>query len=87
MAANRCSICGISWPMRSEYDPCPQCLDSTDRVGNATPISEAEAASLKNHAEFERYYKEREERRLQAARSGTLTEKDRDFLRETGIRP
>lgn len=80
MASNRCSICGINWPMRREYDPCPQCLTPIDRGSlNATPIDEEEAKSLKNHAEFERYYEEREERRRR--------ERDRDFLSEQRIRP
>jgi hypothetical protein len=79
MTAYRCSICGISWPFRSEYNPCPQCGDHIDRPCNATPISEVEAKSLKAHADFERYYEERERKKRQEA--------DAAFLEQSRIRP
>lgn len=61
----RCSLCGITWPyVPRDYGTCPECGEKTDRFTKSTPISEDEARSRKAHAEFERYYREREERQL-----------------------
>ena len=57
----RCSICAINWPRTADYAKCPTCEGKTDVLGNATPIDLAEATSLKNHAEFERFYAKREQ--------------------------
>jgi hypothetical protein len=59
MSALRCSICGTSWPSEESYNPCPECEEPTDIIWNAQPISREEAASRKNHADFERYLAER----------------------------
>lgn len=56
MSAARCSACGISWPDAKDYRKCPQCQGKTDAVSNETAIDSSVAASLANHAEFERYY-------------------------------
>lgn len=63
MAANRCSNCNTNWPLGAAYKPtCPECGEPTAYFQNAQPIEAGEAASRRKHAEFERYFAEREER-------------------------
>ena len=59
MACRRCSMCSMSWPDLPLYERCPQCQDRTDRFSDQRSIPEAEALSLKKHAEFARYYEAR----------------------------
>lgn len=58
--SRRCSICALNWPDILDYKECPVCLDSdgTDRCRDTTPMDDAEAISLKLHAEFDRFYEE-----------------------------
>lgn len=77
MAARRCSLCAINWPTKAEYIDCPVCEEKTSRMYNADPLDEEEAASLRKHAEFDRYYERRE-----AARSGETVDKDISKLLE-----
>lgn len=58
MAALRCSICGLDWPVAAEYQKCPSCLEKTDRISNCDPMSDDDAHSLKAHYDFERFYEE-----------------------------
>jgi hypothetical protein len=57
MSAFRCSICGISWPAKREFDKCQKCLESTDGVNNIDPdMTLAEAQSMAHGFQFERFY-------------------------------
>lgn len=64
MPAFRCSRCSTNWPFISDYQPCPECGEKTDSIGNAESIDEAEAKSRKLHADFDRWYDEREGKQL-----------------------
>lgn len=69
----RCLPCGVTWPVEGRlfnlpfninfnprYGPeCPVCKERTTYGSNLTPISLEEAWSLKNHADFERYFERR----------------------------
>ena len=59
MSARRCSFCAINWPPTSEYKVCPICEGENSPFFNATPLDADDAAQMKRHAEFERYYTER----------------------------
>lgn len=56
MAARRCSIHGLNWPMDDEYKSCPLCEEPTSVIKDAEPMDPAEAHSLAAHARFDRYY-------------------------------
>lgn len=60
MAARRCTICANDYPSTNEYKTCPVCEERTSRFSNITPMPDDEARSIKLHAEFERYYEQRE---------------------------
>lgn len=64
MPARRCSICGTDWPLDDAYEMCPSpnCVGlKTDPVSNITPLPDAEALSMKNHFDFERFYEKWDE--------------------------
>lgn len=56
MGSNRCSTCGIDWPLNSDYRRCPSCKDKTSPISNIEALDDDEAKSLKAHYEFEHYY-------------------------------
>lgn len=58
MAAFRCSICALNYPLKKDYQQCPQCFQETTKFNNLKPISIDEARSIKLHSEFERFYAE-----------------------------
>ena len=58
MAAYRCSICNVNWPMVREYRLCPSCRAATWH-STGVPIDEDEARSIDLHAQFERFYDQR----------------------------
>lgn len=62
MAAERCSDCGINWPIGTKQ--CGQCLSDLDHFLYATSITAAEAKSLRALAEFERYYDRHDQTRV-----------------------
>jgi hypothetical protein len=68
----RCSTCGHDWPDSSKYSICPECLERTDRVTNVAAMDADLALSLKNHLDFERFYKKHEADQL-AALDGAAT--------------
>lgn len=49
--------------MHPDYRVCPVCEEKTSPFRNAEPMAAEEARSIKLHADFERYYSEREARR------------------------
>lgn len=60
--ARRCSLCSYDWPDERDYKVCPSCGEKTDRCRDVTPMDEEEAASLKSHFDFERFYEDYDER-------------------------
>jgi hypothetical protein len=46
----------VTWPDNLLFYKCVQCGELTDRMGNVTPMDEAEANSALRHAAFEVYY-------------------------------
>lgn len=58
MPAKRCSICGLNFPIDSEYDICPVCEDEDglDRLANASPDDPSDLRRTVNRALFEREY-------------------------------
>lgn len=52
----RCTICNLDFPPDERFALCPSCEQPTHPGSNLNPMPMAEAMSLKNHAEFERYY-------------------------------
>lgn len=56
--AYRCSICNHNYPRTKEYAICPVCGDSCTGYSNVAAMPDEEAASIANHAAFERYYAE-----------------------------
>lgn len=59
MSCLRCSNCGICWPDKAHYKPCPECHMPTDRFNNTDPdMSDEEAQSRWNHARFNDYLQE-----------------------------
>lgn len=58
----RCSPCDINWPYdRPVYDHCPECGTMTLLSKDDASMTDAEGASRKKHAEFERFYRARED--------------------------
>ena len=75
MSARRCSKCKTLWPDERYvgadgearmYEKCPECQAITELV-EEEPIGVAEADDRRKHAEFDRYYAAREEKRLDRA--------------------
>jgi hypothetical protein len=73
VSAYRCNPCSTNWPasvkvadVTETFNPCPECDGKTDFLSNATPIEDTEAISRKRHADFERWYADREAKRLAA---------------------
>lgn len=62
--ALRCSTCSLAWPRRREFNTCPECGDATWVSTTSEPMPEPEARSRKAHADFERFYAEREAARV-----------------------
>ena len=63
MSARRCSRCSTNWPLSPRYtNACPECQTATWLSTSSEPISEAEASSRANHAEFDRYLTARDAR-------------------------
>ena len=74
--AIRCTVCAVDWPpdprlfdlsralvpADKETLPCPVCETLCSMAANLDPIDWHEAWSLKNHADFDRYYEKRGER-------------------------
>lgn len=56
----RCSLCNLNFPNDPKYRLCTECDEPTSRIGNVTPMDAAEAQSLLNHANFEKYLATRE---------------------------
>ena len=73
MSAYRCNPCSTNWPPSSDYNPCPECEGKTDFFSNTDSIDADEALSRKKHADFERFWEERESKR-QAAESKALAD-------------
>lgn len=65
-SAYRCTNCSTNWPPTGEFAVCPECGDNSSPMGQAVPIDVAVAVSRKRHAEFERFYAEREAARMAA---------------------
>jgi len=55
----RCSTCALDWPLGDDYRTCKQCGEKTDPVSNIRAMPVADALSLANHLDFERYYEKR----------------------------
>lgn len=51
----RCAIGCQTWPDHKQYALCPTCGERTRRFRGVSPLSEEEAQSIKNHADFETY--------------------------------
>ena len=61
----RCSTCNVNWPHEADYKACLQCGTlcwPKKRVAGEPVLSATEAASIKAHVDFEKYYEEREKR-------------------------
>lgn len=57
----RCTTCNVNWPLdASRYGVCPQCHGATWQSSSGDPIGDAEARSIKAHADFERYCAKRD---------------------------
>jgi hypothetical protein len=69
MASFRCSSCKRYWPHEPTYRLCPDCQVPTSSSGSGDPIDSAEAASLRNHILFDKFYAARE---LAATQKQTL---------------
>lgn len=64
-SSRRCPACKVDWPNDQEYARCPECLRVTF-VMPCQSIALAVARSRKAHADFERFYQEREAERVPA---------------------
>lgn len=51
----RCALGCETWPDDTQYTLCPSCGEPTKRFRGVLPLDDAEAESIKNHANFERY--------------------------------
>lgn len=59
MAANRCSICAVNWPVGYGYITCPHCGGKVSTITDADPITVDEAAFIKKRLAFDAYYAKR----------------------------
>lgn len=66
MPALRCTFCANDYPVHSDYEICPICEEPTNGFRNIKAMPNEEARSIKNHADFERYYEEHSRRRKAA---------------------
>jgi hypothetical protein len=64
MSTYRCNPCSTNWPPTTEFQDCPECQARTAFGRNADPIDLSEALSRKRHADFNRFYEDREAKRL-----------------------
>jgi hypothetical protein len=56
--ARLCDKACQPWPDLDEYETCPVCQGPTRIHAGAKSLPEDTAASLRKHAEFDRYYRE-----------------------------
>lgn len=56
LLGRRCAMGCQSWPDDEAYATCPICEELTRLYRGINPLSEKDAASLANKANFERYY-------------------------------
>lgn len=55
--SRHCSTCDIDWPNQGDdYGKCPVCQKWTYVKSGVYPMDAEIARSMKNHAEFDRYY-------------------------------
>jgi hypothetical protein len=71
--AYECSDCRILWPQQSQYAKCPSCGTRCRTSVCASPLTNGEAKSVVKHIEFQRFYRNLEEKR---ARLGSPTPED-----------
>lgn len=64
MPAERCSDCGINWPIGTKE--CGVCMGELDHFAMTASISAEEAKRLTTGADFERFYDKREKEREKA---------------------
>lgn len=55
MAARRCSMCGVMWPVERRYFTCVECGASTWHNTTGEPIPLDEANRRRNHALFQKW--------------------------------
>lgn len=60
MASFHCSSCKRHWPPEPIYRLCPDCQIPTTSIGSLEPIESTEAASLRKHILFDKFYAARE---------------------------
>lgn len=75
----RCSICGVNWPHDARFNPCPECGDETSGIKDPPSLDMAEALRRKNHADFERFYADREANRKREGEAIMAT-LERDYV-------
>ena len=65
----RCSLCSINWPHKDEYKQCLYCETFCSPMNKKVDdqlIAEDEAERIKVHIDFDKYYGDRESKRMAA---------------------
>lgn len=64
VAAKRCSICAIDWPLMVAFNTCPKCEGTTWHCNEADALTPEQAQYKRKEIRFDEYYKERGEKPL-----------------------